>query len=314
MGKSIRVVCASENHLSYNGSKDYKALVEKAGDFIVNQIENTICENPDLVILPEVYDRYNGMDRVACREYYDVRGNSIYERVKRTAAKYNINIVFSAVMDGKDGYMRNRQMFIGRKGEELGVYDKNHLVWEEHTLSNIAFGEKPSVVETELGRLGGVICYDLNFFELCQKYMPLKPDILCFSSMYHGGYMPRDWAFKNRCFFAGAVSNRRSFIVNPVGEYVAESNVYTPYIAANINTDFVVAHNDYNAHKKHLLKVKYGELVDIQVPMGLDAFLITSNSSDISACQMAKELEIELIDELHARGRKQREDFLSNKR
>ena len=307
--RKIRVACVGENHLGYKGTSNLTSLIKGAADFIECQITSTLCERPDLVVLPEVYDRYGGMDRKLGNEYYAERGNYIYDRVKSVAKNNNINIVFSAVMDGGDGYMRNRQMFIGRDGEEKGIYDKNHLVWEEHTQSNIAFGDDPKLIELDIGKLGGVICYDLNFDELREKYVKLKPELLCFSSMYHGGYLARHWAYTNRCYFAASVQQRQGYIINPLGEIIAEQNPYISYVAQDINLDYVVAHLDYNWSKKQEIKAKYGELVDIRVPRGLGCFLITSNNPEKSAYSMAKEFEIELVDELFARGRKQRLDF-----
>lgn len=311
--RNVRVTAMAENHLIYNGKDNYEQLIKNSTYFIEQQIRVSLTERPDLIVLPEVYDRPDGLPRAMSREYYKERGNRIYDRVKELAAENNVNIVFSAVMDGGDGYMRNRQMFVGRDGSEKGIYDKNHLVWEEHTESNIAFGDDPTLIEMDIGKLGGVICYDLNFDELREKYIKLKPEILCFSSMYHGGYAARHWAYTNRSFFVGAVATRRGYIINPLGELVAQSNNYVPFISAQINLDYVVAHLDYNWQKKYELKAKYGNFVDLQIPNGLGCFLISSNHPEKSAYEMAKEFEIELVDELFARGRKQRADFLQSR-
>lgn len=315
MSRKVRVTSVGENHRAYDGSRDFEKIVKTEADFIVGEIEKVMPESPDLIVLPEVYDRPGGIPRGVCREYYNIRGNYIYDRVKETAKNNNVNIVFSAIMDGGDGYMRNRQMFIGRNGEELGVYDKNHLVWEEHTESNVAFGKGASVVKADIGKLGGVICYDLNFDELREKYIPLKPEILCFSSMYHGGYVARNWAYTTRSFFVASVQNRQGFIINPLGEVIAEMNPYVSSITKEINLDYVIAHIDYNvpSGKVKAMKEKYKELVEIETPKGLGCIMITSNHPKVSAPDMAKEFEIELLDDLFARGRKQREEFLSKK-
>lgn len=311
MSRLIRAVCMSENHMAYDGSRDFKGMTRRAADFIEQQITSSLVERPDIIVLPEVYDRFGGISREDNIAYYKERGSFVYDRVKQLARDNNVNIVFSAVMDGGDGYMRNRQMFVGRNGEEKGIYDKNHLVWEEHTESGIAFGKDAALIQMDIGKLGGVICYDLNFDELREKYMKLKPEILCFSSMYHGGFVARNWAYSNRCYFLASVQQHQSYIINPLGEVIAEANHYIPYAAADINLDFAVAHLDYNWEKKTALKAKYGRYVDIMTPKGLGPFLITSLHPEISALQMAEEFEIELIDDLFARGRKQREDFLN---
>ena len=315
MSRKVRVTAVAENHLAYDGSMSFDTIIKREADFIVGEINKVLCESPDLIVLPEVYDRPGGITRSVCREYYKARGNYIYDRVKQTARDNGVNIVFSAIMDGGDGYMRNRQMFIGRDGGELGVYDKNHLVWEEYTESNVAFGRDASVVKADIGSLGGVICYDLNFDELREKYIALKPEILCFSSMYHGGYVARNWAYTNRCFFVASVANRQGYMINPLGEVIAEMNPYIPSITKELNLDYVIAHIDYNVSggKIKALKEKYKHLADIETPRGLGCLMITSLHPEVSAACMAREFEIELLDDLFARGRKQREEFLGKK-
>lgn len=312
MSRKVRVTAVAENHLAYDGTKDFEKIAKREADFVVREIEKVIPDSPDLIVLPEVYDRPGGMSRDICREYYNTRGSYVYDKVRAAAKDNNVNIVFSAIMDGGDGYMRNRQMFIDRSGKEAGVYDKNHLVWEEHSLSNVAFGKGASVVNTDIGALGGVICYDLNFDELREKYIPLNPEILCFSSMYHGGFVARSWAYTNRCFFVASVQNRQGYMINPLGEVIAEMNPYTPSITKEINLDYVMAHIDYNvgSGKINAMKEKYRELVEIETPRGLGCMMITSGHPEISAKNMAREFEIELLDDLFARGRRQRADFL----
>lgn len=312
MSRNVRITAVAAPHMTYNGSDDMKALTEQAADYITGHIKKVVCEKNDLIVLPEVYDRYSGMSREKTKLYYEVRGNYVLEQVKKTAAENKVNIVFSSVLDGGDGYMRNRQVFIGRDGTELGIYDKNHLVWEEHTQSNIAFGKDPELINSDFGKMGGVICYDLNFDELREKYVKLKPELLVFSSMYHGGYVARNWAYTCRSFFVGCVQQRQSFVINPLGEVIAQSNPYTDYLTCDVNLDYVVAHLDYNMQKKQALKEKYGPLVNVEIPRGLGVMLITGKNPEKNAYEMAKEFDIELLDELFARGRKQRLDFIAS--
>ena len=313
MSRKIRVTSISAPHLVYNGSEDYRAIANTAADYIEGHIRKVLCRNNDLIVLPEVYDRPGGISRDKAKIYYAERGNIVLDRVKSIAKENKVNIVFSAIMDGGDGYMRNRQVFINRDGEEDGIYDKNHLVWEEHTESNAAFGKSASLVNMDFGKVGGVICYDLNFDELREQYVKLKPEVLCFSSMYHGGYVARNWAYTCRSYFIGCVSQRQGYIINPLGEVIAESNNYTDYLTAELNLDYVIAHIDYNWAKFQAMQEKYGHLVKVEVPKGLGCVMITSESEEVSAKDMAKEFDIELLDDLFARGRRQRAEFFGNK-
>jgi len=313
MARRIRVTSISAPHTVYNGSEDYKAIAYDVADYIEGHIKKVLCRENDLIVLPEVYDRPSGIARDKAKLYYAERGNIVLDRVKSIAKENKVNIVFSAIMDGGDGCMRNRQVFINREGGEDGVYDKNHLVWEEHSESRVSFGESAKLINTDFGKVGGVICYDLNFDELREQYVKLRPELLVFSSMYHGGFVSRNWAYTCRSYFVGSVQQRQGYIVNPLGEVIAESNPYTDYLTAEINLDYVLAHIDYNWTKLQAMQEKYRSLVEVEVPRGLGCVMITSNSDRVSAYEMAKEFDIELLDDLFARGRKQRAEFFDKK-
>ncbi|MDW7658227.1 MAG: carbon-nitrogen hydrolase family protein, partial [Bacillota bacterium] len=67
--------------------------------------------------------------------------------------------------------------------------------------------------------------------------------------MYHGGLMQNYWAYACRSWFIGCVPGDQCTIINPIGDLVAQSTNYYPYVTADINLDYRVAHFDYNREK-----------------------------------------------------------------
>src|SRR5690606_37822418 len=127
----------------------------------------------------------------------------------------------------------------------------------------IQTGSDPSIVETDFGRVALTICFDLNFDELREEYAKAKPDIVLFSSVYHGGLMQAAWAYSCRSYFVSAIGQPRvpSEILSPVGEVIATSTNYFNYATATINLDYELVHLDYNWSKLNTLKAKYGDAV-----------------------------------------------------
>jgi 5-aminopentanamidase len=66
---------------------------------------------------------------------------------------------------GDDGTLWNSAAAVGGDGELLGVYRKTHL-WDRESLFFEPGPDFPPVVETELGRIGVCVCYDLSFPEV----------------------------------------------------------------------------------------------------------------------------------------------------
>lgn len=260
-------------------------------------IEKVLPDKPDLIVLPEACDRPKNMGRAEGRRYVAERGTQIRDWLCALAREQRVNVAYSACLPEKDGSARNATTFIGRGGEIRGVYHKNHLVWEEESESGIRFGREAPIIEMDFGRAAGVICFDLNFDELREKYVRAKPELLVFSSMYHGGFVQRNWAYTCRSYFVGAVAGLPCTIIDPLGEVVAQSTNYHPYVTQTVNLDYVLAHLDYNWEKLDAMRRHYGPLVRVKDPGLLGAVMITSESDTVSASKMAAEFEIELLDD-----------------
>ena len=81
------------------------------------------------------------------------------------------------------------------------------------------------------------ICFDLNFDELRLVYAKAKPDLIVFSSMFHGGIMQAYWVYSCRCHFVSAVGFPaiRSEIRNPHGRVIASTTDHYDFVTATVN-------------------------------------------------------------------------------
>jgi len=258
-------------------------------------------DRPDLIVVPEACDRPSGFSGEKRLEYYRVRKDQIQKFFARVARENNCYIVYSAAREMKDGTWRNSSVMLDRNGEVAGIYNKNHVVIEETTKSGILCGREALVIDCDFGRVAFAICFDLNFDELRLKYIKAKPDLLIFSSMYHGGLMQSYWAYSCRCHFVGAVAGLPCEIRNPLGQVTAANTNYFDYAVATVNLDCRLAHLDYNWGRLRALKAKYGPKVTITDPGYLGCVLITSEHETVSADDMVEEFEIELLDDYMTR-------------
>ncbi|MCB0687618.1 MAG: hypothetical protein KDC53_13880 [Saprospiraceae bacterium] len=81
------------------------------------------------------------------------------------------------------------------------------------------------------------------------------------------------------------------------------STNYFDFVVQRINLDQTIAHLDNNWSKLKKLKEKYGSKVIISDPGQLGPVLVTSEHETISAKEMTKEFEIELVDSYFDRSR-----------
>lgn len=198
-------------------------------------------------------------------------------------------------------HLFNSVIIIDRDGSVAGIYDKNFPTigeMEGGTLAGIA----APILDLDFGSVAVAICFDLNFDELREKYVAANPDIILFSSMYHGGFVQKNWAYTCRAFFIGSIyRGTPSEIRNPLGEVVATSTNYYDFAVAKINLDNKLVHLDYNRSRLKALKEKYGTSVTISDPGKLGAVLVTSENENVKIKQMIEEFNIELLDDYFKR-------------
>jgi predicted amidohydrolase len=217
------------------------------------------------------------------------------------ARKERLHLVgASKILDG--GKVYNSAVVVGPKGI-LGCYYKSFPVVEELAMG-VAAGPGAVVVETPIARIGAAICFDLNFNELRNEYAALRPEIIAFPSMYHGGFVQTLWAYECRSFFISSTCFEDCGILDPFGRPVALASDYTRVPMARINLDYVMVHLAQLGSKMPDIKRKYREEVTIDVPEHVGPGLLFSNSPKRTARDIAKEFELELLDDFWARCRK----------
>ncbi len=271
--------------------------VEKMIQHWQEELAQVLPERPDLIVLPEACDRPPNFSLERRHEYYRVRGSRIEDFFADVAKEHNCYIAYSAARDLPDGTRRNTTSLLDRQGEVLGRYNKNHLVIGETTEANILCGKDAPLIETDFGTVACAICFDLNFDELRLKYVEAQPDLIIFSSMYHGGLMQNYWAYSCRAHFASAIAGLPSGIISPVGESLVSSTNYFNYVTGRVNLDCDVVHLDENWSKLDAMKAKYGAGVKITDPGYLGAVLISSETKEVTISELIAEFEIERLDE-----------------
>ena len=280
-----------------NRDQKPQKMVDQVISFWNSELKQVLPDKPDLIVLPEACDLSG-----AGIEYRKVRKNQIIDFFASVAKANNCYIAYGTLRDEKDGTIRNSCIIIGRNGEIAGIYDKNFPTIYEME-KNIMPGKSAPVIQLDFGKVGTAICFDLNFEELREEYAGQDPDLIIFSSVYHGGLAQSMWAYTCRSHFVGAVSRNPSQIRNPLGEVLASSSNYQDYVVKRINLDCELVHLDYNQGRLKAMKNKYGPRVTVSDPGYLGSVLVTSEDEKISALDMIKEFEIELLNDYFARSR-----------
>jgi hypothetical protein len=279
-------------------SDNKQEIVNHVIAFWEKELKQVLPDKPDLIVLPEVCDLSGEGE-----DYLRVRKNQVLDYFASVAKNNHCYIAFGMKREEKEGLWRNSCVVLDRKGGIAGIYNKNFPTIMEMESGIKACNDSP-IITCDFGRVAIAICYDLNFDELRLRYAEEKPDLIIFSSMYHGGVEQNNWAYSCRAYFVGSVYRQTpSEIRNPMGDVVASSTNYFDFAVARINLDCALVHLDYNWEKLTALKEKYGPDVTISDPGKLASVLITSEKTNITVDQMIREFGIEKLDDYLNRAR-----------
>ena len=279
-------------------ASSFKEMVTDTISSLKSELDQVLPDKPDLVVLPEFCDspykfQCSVEDTLA---YYKERGNRVLDFLGGIARENSCNIAYPSFLEMAGG-RTNSIRIIDRSGKVSGTYSKNHLTIGEIEEMGLLCGKSAEVIECDFGRVACAICFDLSFDELRLKYAAQKPDLIIFSSMYHGGLMQNYWAYSCRAHFAGAVWGNPGTVISPVGEIIASTTNYFDFATAAMNLDSAVVHLDYNWDRLRAMREKYRTKVKVHDPGYLGSVLISSETEELTIRDMIREFEIEVLDD-----------------
>lgn len=133
---------------------------------IQRAMEKAKKEKADLIVFPELfltgYSVGDQMDEMA--ETID-EGTGL-AKVKSLCVEYNMHAVISFPEKGEDGQYYITSAVITERGQVAGSYRKTHLFDTEK--ESFAAGNEFNIVETSLGKIGMMICFDVEFPEIAR--------------------------------------------------------------------------------------------------------------------------------------------------
>ncbi|RAV22454.1 carbon-nitrogen hydrolase family protein [Paenibacillus contaminans] len=294
MSRFAKISSIGCDYKEIDPSLDMREAVEAMKEHLRGKLSRVLPDRPDLIVLPEVCDMPRSFTGERLKAFYACRGDSILTMMRETAKKHSCYIAYPRLRQVEDGTWRNSVELIGRDGEIVGIYNKNHPVDIEISVDGVLGGKDAPVLQCDFGTVAFVICFDLNFDRLREMYVKAKPDLLVFVSMYHGGLMQQYWAYSCGSFFVSAISQSYpSQLISPLGQVLRTNTNYFDSFTEKVNLDYVLCHLNGHWEKLTAMKEKYGEQVRIVEPGYVGAVQISSESESLTVQQLVQEYELE---------------------
>jgi deaminated glutathione amidase len=209
----------------------------------------------ELVVLPEsVTTGFTpGVDVETLWELVSGVPGPVIEPFASVAAELGIHLVVGSYERGPQrGIVHNAALLLGPAGDVLGVYRKTHPFGGERADRGgwVTPGEDVCVVDTPLGKIGLIICFDGDYPELSRITAIKGAEIICRpSALLRSADLweltNRARAYDNHVYViganatgvdpAGVIYFGNSMIVTPIAEVVARAASHQCWVSAHLD-------------------------------------------------------------------------------
>lgn len=196
-------------------------------------VREAAAQKPDIICFPE------GMTVVGTgKTYIDVSEpvpGPTTESLGKLARELRSYVV-GGLYERVGHIVYNTAVLIDRQGRLAGTYRKTHLPREEWE-AGLTPGESYPIFETDFGKLGLMICWDVQFPEPWRA-LGLQGAELVLIPIWGGSEtLLQARAIENHAFVVSAGYGIKSCVVAPDGKILAEANKDAPVVTAALNLD-----------------------------------------------------------------------------
>ncbi|KAK5830048.1 hypothetical protein PVK06_013842 [Gossypium arboreum] len=249
-------------------------------------IEEAAQKGAQLVVLPEIWNSpYSNDSFPVYAEDIDAGHDASPSTamLSEVSSRLKITVVGGSIPERCGDKLYNTCCVFGTDGNLKAKHRKIHLFdidipgkitfMESKTLTA---GETPTIVDTDVGRIGVGICYDIRFQELAMIYASRGAHLLCYPGAFNMTTGPLHWellqrarAVDNQLYVAtcspardagaGYVAWGHSTLVGPFGEVLATTEH---------DEDIIIAEIDYSILEQRrsnlpLAKQRRGDLYQL---------------------------------------------------
>jgi deaminated glutathione amidase len=215
----------------------------------------------ELIVLPEsVTTGFTpALDRHALWDLVSDLPGPMLDPFAKVAAELGVHLVLGSYQRGPErGIVFNAAVVLGADGDLLGIYRKTHPFGGERADRGgwVTPGDDVLVVDTDIGKIGVIICFDGDYPELSRITAIKGAEILCRpSALLRSADLweltNRARAYDNHVYVIGANATGvdpgqviyfgNSMIVTPIAEVIARAASHECWVSARLDPAIAMA-------------------------------------------------------------------------
>ena len=224
-------------------------------------LEKIKYENPDFVILPEMFCCPYQTENFPI--YAEKEGGPVWQQLSGYAKQYGIYLIGGSMPEkDAEGNVYNTSYIFDREGKQIGKHRKVHLFdidvkggqtfKESDTLTA---GDSDTVFDTEFGKIGVMLCFDIRFPELSRMMVNDGAKVIFVPAAFNMTTGPAHWelsfrtrALDNQIYMvgcapardvsAGYISWGHSIVTDPWGRVIDMLDEKKGILLAELDMDY----------------------------------------------------------------------------
>ena len=224
-------------------------------------LEKIKDENPDFVILPEMFCCPYQPENFPI--YAEKEGGPVWQQLSGYAKQYGIYLIGGSMPEkDAEGNVYNTSYIFDREGKQIGKHRKVHLFdidikggqtfKESDTLTA---GDSDTVFDTEFGKIGVMLCFDIRFPELSRMMVNDGAKVIFVPAAFNMTTGPAHWelsfrtrALDNQIYMvgcapardvsAGYISWGHSIVTDPWGRVIDMLDEKKGILLAELDMDY----------------------------------------------------------------------------
>ena len=224
-------------------------------------LEKIKDENPDFVILPEMFCCPYQTENFPI--YAEKEGGPVWQQLSGYAKQYGIYLIGGSMPEkDAEGNVYNTSYIFDREGKQIGKHRKVHLfdidvkggqTFKESDM--LTAGDSDTVFDTEFGKIGVMLCFDIRFPELSRMMVNDGAKVIFVPAAFNMTTGPAHWelsfrtrALDNQIYMvgcapardvsAGYISWGHSIVTDPWGRVIDMLDEKKGILLAELDMDY----------------------------------------------------------------------------
>lgn len=224
-------------------------------------LEKIKDENPDFVILPEMFCCPYQTENFPI--YAEKEGGPVWQQLSGYAKQYGIYLIGGSMPEkDAEGNVYNTSYIFDREGKQIGKHRKVHLfdidvkggqTFKESDM--LTAGDSDTVFDTEFGKIGVMLCFDIRFPELLRMMVNDGAKVIFVPAAFNMTTGPAHWelsfrtrALDNQIYMvgcapardvsAGYISWGHSIVTDPWGRVTGMLDENEGILLAELDMDY----------------------------------------------------------------------------